>query len=152
MQTWALTVPDAPQLLPEVQVLPDEKVRSRRPNTFAPIEKDPPTPLYLHFLPFCSFSTQRLISSMLCVELESLPGSPLIITGHISGWISIRDVGSGLALVASLGAGMPGQPGHTGPVRVLTQGLGDTFYSGGADDGTLSLWQCVVAPPAAAGP
>lgn len=100
-------------------------------------------PLRLHR----AFASQRLISSMICVELESLPGSPLLITGHLNGSVTIRDISSSLLPVATLGAAGHGQPGHSGPVRVLAQGTGDGFYSG-AEDGLLSLWQCVVPPPA----
>lgn len=138
-----LTAPDAPQLIPDVKVAPDDKVRRRPPPAAAENLGGCTPPLS---------QPQRLISSMICVELESAPGAPLIITGHLSGSVTIRDVNSALAPLATIGpatgGGAGGQAGHSGPVRALTQGPGDIFYSG-AEDGFVCAWQCVVSPPPA---
>ena len=71
---------------------------------------------------------QRLITSMMCAELESAPGNPVLVTGHLGGSLTIRDVSNNLAPIATIQAVAKGDSrggGHTDAVRVLTQVRGE---------------------------
>ncbi len=84
---------------------------------------------------------------MACMELDSLPGTPILITGHKHGKIIIRDVKAGFKVLAVIVQTQPGDGHPAGDVRVIAQGPMDIFFSGG-DDGKMSVWQCVLTPPA----
>lgn len=104
IKLWRLTNPDDPQLVPEVQVAPDDR---------------------------------NAVLSMVCMELESMPGTPLLIVGQRGGSIKIRDIKNGLTVLATI------SDAHKADVRVVAQGPVDSFFSGG-DDGRMCVWQCIV--------
>ena len=83
------------------------------------------------------------------MDVEALPGNPLLIVGQQDGSVVLREFNEGLAVATTL----HGQrnSGHVSDVRAVMPGPSDYFFTGG-NDGKFCVWQCIVpgAPDGAA--
>jgi len=75
------------------------------------------------------------------MDLEAMPGNPIVLVGQQDGTVVLREVNENLAVATSLnGARIAG---HTADVRTVMPGPSDYFFSGG-NDGKFCVWQCIV--------